>query len=71
MHGTVDNRKLCGLLRQRLCLVPTWRGCLVLGLVVGLLTLGAVRGIHSFLAVTDPLPGGVLVVYTISFPSAV
>jgi uncharacterized SAM-binding protein YcdF (DUF218 family) len=57
-----DNRKAWGLLRQRPCLVPTWRGWLVLLLIALLLANMAVREIHPFLAVTDPLPGGVLVV---------
>jgi|ERR1041384_388496 hypothetical protein len=62
MDGMAGNRRFCGLLRQRPCLVPTGRGWLVLGLLLGLLAFGAVRGIHPFLAVTDPLPRGVLVV---------
>jgi hypothetical protein len=47
---------------RRLCLVPTWRGwvlILVAGTTLSVLT---VRHLHSFLAVSDPFPGGALVV---------
>ena len=49
-------------MRRRQCLVPTWRGwLLVLG--VGLaLFIGLVVGLYPFLAVNDPLSGGALVV---------
>ena len=51
-----------GLLRRRHCLVPTWRGCLLL--LVGFVGCGIflVRGVYGFLAVNDPLPGGILVI---------
>lgn len=55
-------RKGWGLLRRRQCLVPTWRGWLVLALVIVGLTFGAIRGAYPFLAVNDTKPGGVLVV---------
>ncbi len=55
-------RRLWGLLARRLCLVPTWRGWLALAVTALLLGILAVRGVHSFLAVSDPLPGGLLVV---------
>ena len=51
-----------GLLRRRECLVPTLRGWLLLAGGTALLALLALRGIYPFLAVTDPVPGGVLVV---------
>ncbi|HYG33673.1 MAG TPA: ElyC/SanA/YdcF family protein, partial [Clostridia bacterium] len=57
-----ENRKLWGLLRRRQMLVPTWRGCLVLLVLMGSLALWAVQSIHPFLTVTDPVPGGILVV---------
>jgi hypothetical protein len=57
-----QNERCWGLLRRRQCLVPTWRGwlLLVLGLVV--LVAIAVREVHPFLAVTKPVTGGLLVV---------
>jgi uncharacterized SAM-binding protein YcdF (DUF218 family) len=56
------NRTCLGLLRRRQCLVPTLRGWLLLALICAALALGGVLGIAPFLAVTDPAPGGVLVV---------
>jgi hypothetical protein len=51
-----------GLVRRRECLLPTLRGWILL-LLMGLLSVSAgLRIVHPFLAVTDPLPGGVLVV---------
>ena len=57
-----DSRLAWGLLARRTCVLPTWRGWFAL-LVVGV-ALGAalVMSVHPFLAVTDPLPGGLLVV---------
>ena len=50
------------LLHRRMCLVPTWRGWLVI-LAVGMaLFFGILRGLYPFLAVNDSRPGGVLVV---------
>jgi hypothetical protein len=51
-----------GLLRRRQCIVPTWRGWLVLLLVIGVAGTIVVRGLHDFLAVNEPLPGGTLVI---------
>ena len=56
------NRSFLGLLRRRQCLVPTLRGWLLLGLSFAALLVLAARGIQPFLAVTDSVPGGVLVV---------
>jgi len=55
-------KRLWGLLRWRQCLVPTWQGWVLL--LVGVAALGtlAVREVHPFLAVNDPVPGGYLVV---------
>jgi uncharacterized SAM-binding protein YcdF (DUF218 family) len=50
------------LFHRRQCLVPTWRGWLLLALVFGAVTYVGIRGAYSFLAVNDPKPGGVLVV---------
>jgi len=55
-------RRFWGLLDRRECWVPTRRGWVVvmlLGAGLGVLTL---RGSYPFLAVTDPIPGGALVV---------
>lgn len=51
-----------GLLRQRQCIVPTWRGWLVLLLVFGVAGTLVVRNLYGFLAINEPLPGGILVV---------
>jgi len=51
-----------GLLRRRECLLPTWRGWLLLLLAGLLLATFAVKKAQSFLAVTDPVTGGALVV---------
>jgi hypothetical protein len=57
-----QNKVLCGCLRRRQCLVPTLRGWA--GLVVALVAAAIVgaRVLPWFLAVNDPVPGGVLVV---------
>ena len=56
------NGREWGLFRRRECLVPTWRGWIVL-LAIGVgLTAIAAREIYPFLAVNEPIPGGVLVV---------
>ena len=54
--------KVWGLLGWRRCLVPTLRGWLILLMGLAFLAAVAVREIHPFLAITDPLPGGYLVV---------
>jgi DUF218 domain len=55
-------KRLWGLVSRRACLVPTWRGWLALGLAFAVAAFAGVREVHPFLAVTDPLPGGALVV---------
>jgi hypothetical protein len=57
-----SEKKRWGLFHRRQCLVPTWRGWLVLGLVFCVVSVVTIRGAYSFLAVNDPKPGGVLVV---------
>lgn len=57
-----SEKKRWNLFHRRPCLVPTWRGWLVLAVVFGAVALVAVRGVYPFLAVNDPRPGGVLVV---------
>jgi len=53
---------LWGLLRRRQLITPTWRGWLLVLLILGIATTFAVRNAYYFLAVTDPVPGGILVV---------
>jgi uncharacterized SAM-binding protein YcdF (DUF218 family) len=59
----MESSKIClGLLRRRQCLVPTLRGWLLVALSVTALALVGTLGIGPFLAVTDSVPGGVLVI---------
>ena len=59
----MESSKTClGLARRRQCLVPTLRGWVLLALCLATLTLFVARELPPFLAVTDPVPGGVLVV---------
>jgi len=59
----MEPNSICvGLLRRRECLVPTWRGWLLLALGFLVLALIGILGIGPFLAVTDSVPGGVLVI---------
>ena len=62
-RNTMESDKTCaGLLRRRQCLAPTLRGWLLLALIFAALVFLAVREVHPFLAITDPVRGGVLVV---------
>src|SRR5258708_2960122 len=51
-----------GLVCRRVCLVPTWRGCvlLVAGALLVVILLG--RQLCAFLSPQDSVPGGVLVI---------
>src|SRR5580704_3200663 len=51
-----------GFLQRRECLIPTWRGWLVLLFAVAALVVFSIRGAYSFLAVNDPVDNGALVV---------
>jgi len=51
-----------GFLQRRECLLPTWRGWLVLLFAVAALVVFSIRGAYSFLAVNDPIDNGALVV---------
>jgi hypothetical protein len=51
-----------GLLQRRQCLVPTLRGWLLMLVAAAVLMTVAVRNAQSFLAVTDPVAGEVLVI---------
>src|SRR3954452_2501268 len=55
-------QKRWNLMRRRECLVPTWRGWLVLLFALAMMGYAFMRGLHPFLAITDSRPGGVLVV---------
>jgi DUF218 domain len=60
---TMEQNKVCfGLLCRRELLVPSLLGWLLLLLVAGGLAVVAALEVGPFLAVTDPVPGGVLVV---------
>jgi hypothetical protein len=50
-----------GLFRRRQCLVPTWRGALALGLGAAFVVVVFLREIHPFLAMNQPVVGGLLV----------
>lgn len=50
------------LFQRRLCVVPTWRGWLVVLLVLTLSVTLVMRRLCVLLTVNDPLPGGILVV---------
>lgn len=52
---------LGSLFQKRTCLVPTWRGWIVLLLIAGIAGTFAVRNAYYFLAPQDPTPGGLLV----------
>jgi uncharacterized SAM-binding protein YcdF (DUF218 family) len=58
----IAETKMWGLLRRRQCLLPTWKAWLLLLVVLGPSTFFTVRGLHSFLCLTRPVPGGALVV---------
>lgn len=51
-----------GLLQRRECLIPTWRGFFLFTFLGVMLAVVAVSRVHSFLAVTKPVPVEVLVV---------
>ncbi len=51
-----------GLLQRRQCIVPTWRGWVLLLLALGIAVRIVMGGLYGFLAVHDPQPGGTLVI---------
>ena len=57
-----SNKIYLGLLRRRQCVVPTLRGWALLALGFAALAFFGTREVYPFLAVTDPAPGGVLIV---------
>lgn len=50
------------LLRRREVTLPTWRGWLLILMLIAGLGMAVFRNLHGFLALNRPLPGGVLVV---------
>jgi hypothetical protein len=58
----MKSNKTWGLLQRRECLVPTLRGWIALLFIGASVAVLAVRGAYPFLAVNDPVRGGVLVV---------
>ncbi len=57
-----SRKRAWGLFQRRDCLLPTWRGWIALLLVGAGLVAFVMRGMQPFLAVNDPVPGGLLVV---------
>jgi hypothetical protein len=57
-----EGTTLWGLLRRRQVVVPTWRGWLLVLFVAGASTVFLLRQAQTFLAVTENVPGGALVV---------
>ena len=53
---------LCGLFQSRTCIVPTWRGWAMLLLTTAFLILFVGRHLYAFLAESESVPGGVLVI---------
>ncbi len=51
-----------GFFQRRECLLPTWRGWLLLLFVVTALAVFSIREVYSFLAINDPVANGALVV---------
>ncbi len=55
-------RRWGGLLQSRVCVVPTWRGWVLLLIVTAFIVCVIGRQLCTFLTVQDSVPGGVLVV---------
>src|SRR6266852_4160602 len=62
LGGMKERKPGRGFLQRRECLLPTWRGWLVLLLAVAALIVFSIRGAYSFLALNDPVDNGALVV---------
>ncbi|TRZ53351.1 YdcF family protein [bacterium] len=58
----MGNKVFFGLVRHRDCLALTWRGWLLLVLSLAVLSVVTVRELYPFLAVTEPVESGLLVV---------
>lgn len=57
-----SSKRFYGLARRRRIWFPTWRGWAALLLLALVVSFVGVRVAYPFLAVTDPMPGGVIVV---------
>jgi hypothetical protein len=57
-----EKKESWGLFRRRQCVVPTWRGWLVLALSLATLGIVSLRCIYPFLATNNPCSDGVMVV---------
>ena len=57
-----DGQKCWGLLRRRVCVVPTWRGWLALVGVLALASVAFLRVLHPLLTVNQPIPADFLIV---------
>jgi hypothetical protein len=62
LHRNGPKRKDWKLVRQRVVYLPTWRGWILLGLLLGAAGFGMIRGAYPFLAVTDRVAADVLVI---------
>lgn len=60
--GAEQKRALWGMMRRGRIVVPTWRGWLLLCCVLSSLAWVGVLETYPFLALSDPRPGGVLVI---------
>lgn len=58
----MEKKTYWGLVRRRNSLVLTWRGWMLLGLILAALLVVTVRELYPFLAETEPAAGGLLVV---------
>jgi hypothetical protein len=58
----IKKRVYWGLFQYRKCLVMTWRGWLLIALSLAALSVVAVRELYPFLAMTEPVTSGLLVV---------
>src|SRR4051812_40801549 len=53
---------MLGCFRRRQVWLPTWRGALLLVIILMLIGITGVLSLHPFLAPNHPIPGGILVV---------
>lgn len=62
MSGPADRRLVWGLFQRRTCILPTWRGVLILLAGAAILVAVLLRVVDPFLAVTEPVESKWLVV---------
>lgn len=58
----LGHRAVLGLVIYRPCWLPTWRGWLLLFVILGMLCGGLTISVYPFLATNDPRPGDLLVI---------